>query len=248
MLVGTGSTMSEWDPDLLDRLAKNNRLILVDYLGVGLSGPVPSRSFTFADVADQVAAFLKAKEEGPVNILGWSMGGFVAQQLAINHPRQVSKLIVAGSNPGGRQAVLGPKSVQRLDSDGQASDKEVLKELYPRTRAGQREGRAFLRRLERAGATGQIPNNFRVSQQIQKAQVRAEDQWLASEANWNGLAGLGAPLLAAAGREDRVTPAINMRRIARQAGSGSYRSFAGSHAFLFSDRVRFAAAVDRFLR
>lgn len=247
MLTGTGSTMSEWDPALLRRLAKNNRLILVDYLGVGLSGKQPQKSFTFADVSDEIAAFLAAKEDRPVTVLGWSMGGFVAQQLAIRHPGQVSKVIIAASNPGGQEAVLGSPQAQRLDSDGNASDREILKELYPRTKRGQREGRAFLRRLETASASGEIPDDFNVSPQIQKSQVRAEDQWLRSEANWNGLKRLSKPLLATAGRADQVTPPLNMRRIAMRAGAGRYQLFPGSHAFLFSDRDNFARAVDRFL-
>ena len=51
------------------------------------------------------------------NVLGWSMGGFVAQRLAVDHPERVGHLILAGTNPGGSEAVLGTRQAQAIDSD-----------------------------------------------------------------------------------------------------------------------------------
>lgn len=245
MLTGTGSTMSEWDPALISLLARDRRLILLDYPGVGLSSSYQGR-LSFARMADQVNGFLDARGLTGVDVLGWSMGGFVAQQLAVRHPQRVRRLILAGTNPGGSRAVLGSEEDQRSDSDPDRSDREVLKELYPRTRRGQAEGRAFLRRLEKASQEGVIPDDFRVPERTQRDQVKAEDPWLSSNANWDALRRLEMPVLAAAGRLDRATPPVNMRRIARRAG-GQYAEFPGSHAFLFSDRRAFSARVSRFL-
>ena len=87
MLMGTGSTMAEWDPALLRLLARHQRLILFDYPGVGLSGPWRGRSFD--SLADSTAALMDAIGVEHADVLGWSMGGFVAQRLAVDHPERV---------------------------------------------------------------------------------------------------------------------------------------------------------------
>ena len=198
-------------------------------------------------MADQTARFMRAIGVPRADVLGWSMGGFVAQQLAIRHPGSVRRLVLAGTNPGGRRSVLGPRWAQEIDS-GADSDADALKVLYPRTRAGRAEGRAFLRRLERASASGEIPDDFRVPAATLRAQVAAEDPWLRSDANFTALAGVRAPTLVAGGSQDVVVPPANVRAIARRIPGARLDLYRGAgHAFLFEDRRRFAAAVDAFL-
>ena len=245
MLIGTGSTMAEWDPALLRLLARHHRLILLDYPGVGRSGPWRGRT-GFDSLAGYVAGLMKVIGIPRAAVLGWSMGGFVAQRLAIDHPGRVSRLILAGTNPGGRQAVLGPRRFQEIDSEPDPPTSAILRELYPPDRLG--EGRAFLHRLERASRSGEIPDDFHVAAATTNRQVAAEGPWLRSERNWRQLAGLAAPTLAAAGAGDPVVPPLNLRRIARRVPGARFQRFAGRHAFLFQERVAFSRAVERFLR
>ncbi len=244
MLTGTGSTMAEWDPALLRLLARRHRLVLFDYPGVGRSGPWRGRSFD--SLATVAAGLIGATGLRSADVLGWSMGGFVAQRLALDHPGRVGRLILAGTNPGGRAAVLGTPAAQAVDSEPDPPLRAILRELYPRGRQG--EARSFLRRVRRASASGEIPGDFRVPAATVRAQVAAEGPWLRSERNYRQLAGLGVPTLAAAGARDPVTPAVNLRRIAARVPGARFRRFAGAHAFLFQSRARFARAVERFLR
>jgi len=92
-----------------------------------------------------------------------------------------------------------------------------------------------------------LPDNFRVNQKTQQSQIKAENQWLASEANWRDLAQIKIPVWATAGKQDKVTPAINMKRISDQVQLGQYHLFAGSHAFLFSARKVFSSRLQKFL-
>ena len=239
MLMGTGSTMAEWDPALLRLLARNHRLILFDYPGVGLSGPWHGRSFD--SLARTTAAFMDAIEVPRADVLGWSMGGFVAQRLAVDEPQRVSHLILAGTNPGGDQAVLGTREAQAIDSEPNPTDADILRELYPPGR--QAEGRRFLRRLVRASRTGEVPDDFDVPAATTDAQVAAEDPWLRSDRNYRQLATVAAPTLAAAGRQDPVVPPVNLRRIEARIPQSTYRVFTGAHAFLFQEREAFARAV-----
>jgi pimeloyl-ACP methyl ester carboxylesterase len=243
MLIGTGSTMAEWDPALLRLLAPHHRLVLFDYPGVGLSGPWRGRSFD--SLADATAGLMKAIRLPKANVLGWSMGGFVAQRLAVDHPGRVSRLILAGTNPGGSRAVLGTARAQAIDSEPHPSDADILHELYPPDR--QAEGRRFLRRLERASQSGEIPDDFHVPAVTTDRQVAAEDPWLRSNRNYRQLAGIAAPTLAAAGAADPVVPPVNLRRIAARIPRSRLVVFPGAHAFLFQERRPFTRAVDRFL-
>jgi pimeloyl-ACP methyl ester carboxylesterase len=242
MLIGTGSTMAEWDPALLRLLAREHRLLLFDYPGVGRSGPWRGRSFD--SLAATTARLLDALGVAKADVLGWSMGGFVAQRLAIGYPERVSQLILAGTNPGGGRTVLGPPAAQAIDSDPDPAEREILRELYPPDR--QREGRRFLRRLVRASRSGEIPDDFDVPAATTEAQVAAEDPWLRSNRNFRQLAALEVPVLAAAGRRDPVVPPVNLRRIAARAPQSELLVLPGAHAFLFQERARFARAVDAF--
>lgn len=243
MLIGTGSTMAEWDPALLRLLARERRLILFDYPGAGLSGPWHGRSFE--SLANTVAGLMNAIHLARADVLGWSMGGFVAQRLAVDHPDRVSHLILAGTNPGGSQTVLGTPKAQAIDSDPNPTDAAILNELYPPDR--QAEGRHFLRRLGRASRKGEIPDDFDVPAATTRAQVSAEDPWLRSNRNYRQLASLTTPTLAAAGARDPVAPPANLRRIAAQIPKSRLVVFPGAHAFLFQERRRFTQAVNRFL-
>jgi pimeloyl-ACP methyl ester carboxylesterase len=245
MLMGTGSTMSEWDPALLSLLARHHRLIMFDYPGIGWSGPWRG-SLTFAGLADEVARFMAAIGVDKADVLGWSMGGFVSQQLAIRHPSRADKLVLAGTNPGGGRAVLGTQEHQELDSNPNPSLAEILgDELYPPNELA--EGYRFAHRLEAASQSGVIPNDFHVAPATVHAQVAAEDPWLLSNANFRALGSLPMPVLATGGHEDPVVPPINLRRIAARVPDARLRLFAGAHAFLFQQRVAFAKVVDRFL-
>jgi pimeloyl-ACP methyl ester carboxylesterase len=243
MLIGTGSTMAEWDPALLRLLAGDHRLVLFDYPGVGRSGPWHGRSFD--SLADATARLMAAIDLPKANVLGWSMGGFVAQRLVIDHPQRVSRLILAGTNPGGSRTVLGTLKAQAIDSKPDPSEADILHELYSPDR--QTEGHRFLRRLERASQSGEIPNDFHVPAATTHRQVAAEDPWLRSDRNYRQLATVAAPTLATAGAQDPVVPPVNLRRIAARIPDAEFAVFPGAHAFLFQARHPFARAVDRFL-
>jgi pimeloyl-ACP methyl ester carboxylesterase len=243
MLTGTGSTMAEWDPALLRLLARDHRLVLFDYPGVGRSGPWRGRGFD--SLADATAGLMAAIHLPKADVLGWSMGGFVAQRLAIDHPQQVSHLILAGTNPGGSRTVLGTPKAQAIDSEPDPSETDVLRELYPPGR--QAEGRRFLRRLQSASQSGEVPDDFHVPASTTHRQVAAENPWLRSNRNYRELVAITAPTLAAAGAQDPVVPPINLRRIAARIPGAKSEVFPGAHAFLFQARRQFTRAVDHFL-
>jgi pimeloyl-ACP methyl ester carboxylesterase len=246
LLNGTGSPLAEWDPALLSGLARDRRVIVFDYPGLGASGPAP-QTITMPRMADWTAGLIDALDLGRPDVLGWSMGGFVAQQLALRHPDLVGGLILAGTNPGGPDTVLGPRWVQAVDSDPAAGDAAYLRTNYPALPCAQARGRGFLDRLERAVLSGRYPVP-RTPTRTYDAMVRAEDPWLASDANRRDLARIAAPTLVITGGRDVVTPPANSRLIAR-AIPGARLALVprAGHSFLFQEPIRVARVIDDFL-
>ncbi|RFU77531.1 alpha beta-hydrolase [Trichoderma arundinaceum] len=141
-LIHFRGTMDTWDPSVIDPVAKSRPVILFDNAGVGhSSGEVPH---TVRGMADHVAVFLKAlKPGGPVDILGFSIGGYIAQMVALNHPELVRKLVIAGSGPS-----HGPQ-IQPLGDDIAATaiappSQEGFQALFfPYTPAGKAASQKF---------------------------------------------------------------------------------------------------------
>src|SRR2546425_12464111 len=90
-------TMDDWDPEFVARLAAARHVIRFDNLGIGeSSGETPN---TVRGMADVVPLLLDALGIDAVDLLGWSLGGFVAQTVAFNWPERIRQLVIAGSGP-----------------------------------------------------------------------------------------------------------------------------------------------------
>jgi len=243
LLNGTASPMSEWDPALLGALAVQRRVIVFDYPGLGQSGPAPD-SWTFDHAADWINDWLRVIEPAaPVDVLGWSMGGFIAQRLAVQHPERIRRLVLAATNPGGDATVLGPRWAQDADSSGSLAG--YLSTNYPPS--GRAAGKRFLTRLESALSSGRYPD-VEVPAKTRRAMVRAEDPWLRSGTNLAELGTVTLPTLVITGRTDVITPVANSRVLARAIPGARLVLRAGAgHSFLFQRPLRAAAEISRFL-
>ena len=103
VLNGFAATSADWDPSFIDRLTSSNQLILVDNRGIGRSTD-NGQPFDIAKLADDAARVIEMLGIERVNVLGWSMGGFIAQTLALQQPGRINKLILLSTDPGGSDA------------------------------------------------------------------------------------------------------------------------------------------------
>ena len=245
LLNGTGSPMAHWDPRLLTLLSRHHRVIVFDYPGLGGSGP-PPRSITIARMARWSVGLLDALDIKRTDVLGWSMGGFVTQVMLRRYPERIRRAVLAGTNPGGSRTRLGPAWAQRLDSDPDAGLAGYLRTNYPRTQCAQRHGRASVRRVNQAIATGRYPPE-RIPASTYRAMVRAEDPWLRSNTNWRALRHVRRPVLVIAGTNDVLTPPSNSKQIAARLPRGRSALVRGAgHAFLFQDPKTTDRVLVRF--
>ena len=93
VLNGFAATSADWDPSFIDRLASSNQLILVNNRGIGGSTD-NGLPFNIAKLADDAARVIETLGIQLQSVIGWSMGGFIAQALAVKYPDRVDKLVL----------------------------------------------------------------------------------------------------------------------------------------------------------
>ena len=110
VLNGFGATSADWDPSFIDRLASSNELILLNNRGIGGSTD-DGQSFDIAKLADDAAHVIETLGFERASVMGWSMGGFIAQTLAVEAPDRVHKLCLLSTDSGGTEADLASPDV-----------------------------------------------------------------------------------------------------------------------------------------
>ena len=110
VLNGFAATSADWAPSFIDTLASSNELILLDNRGIGRSTD-NGRPFGIEQLADDAARVIEMLDVERPNVLGWSMGGFIAQRLALQHPDRINKLILLSTDLGGANADLASADV-----------------------------------------------------------------------------------------------------------------------------------------
>jgi pimeloyl-ACP methyl ester carboxylesterase len=105
VLNGLAATSADWDPLFIERLASANELTLLDNRGIGASTDTGA-PFDIDQLADNTARVIQGLGFERASVLGWSLGGFIAQTLALQHPDRIDRLILLSTDPGGVDAEL----------------------------------------------------------------------------------------------------------------------------------------------
>ena len=111
LIIGADASMDDWPPSFVDALAAHHEVVVFDNAGVGRTSAVSATaSLSITAMASQTSALISALRLRRPAVLGWSMGGMIAQALAVSHPAQVSRLILAATAVGTGKAVPLPPS------------------------------------------------------------------------------------------------------------------------------------------
>jgi pimeloyl-ACP methyl ester carboxylesterase len=250
LVAGSSNTMAEWDPRLLDALARDHRVIIFDNRGAGTStGSVDH--LTIALMAHDTEQLISQVTRGRADVLAWSMGGFIAQKLAIAYPQRVHRLVLASTDCGGAGTQPPTPRALRILTDPNATQAERMSILFPKDQ--QAAGAAWGEAIGAAfAANGYKPeSSFTVSAETARAQTRAAGQlWLRrGGGTCSHLDRITQPTLVAAGRRDVISPVSNHEALVKGiAGSTALVYDDAGHAFLFQPELGFGAAVNGFLR
>ena len=238
------AVLDDWDPAVVDGLAAARRVILVDLRGVGASGGTAPDSVE-AMAADAVA-FVEALGLATVDLLGYSLGGMVAQEVVQRRPDLVRRIVLAGTSPAGDAgpadtfAVL-QDAMQNATAEGK-HPKHFL--FFSPTAVSQAAGDAFLGRLDQRTQD----RDTAVTNETIGAQVTALAKWEGSSSS-SGLAGVRQPVLVVNGDDDTMIPTISSFNLARQLPNAELSIYPGSgHGALFQHHDLFVQQVLDFLR
>jgi pimeloyl-ACP methyl ester carboxylesterase len=232
------------DPALVDALARTREVILFDNAGVGGStGTVPRAVTTMAHDA---LSFIDALELREIDVLGYSLGGFVAQELVLIRPRLVRRLVLAGTGPQGGDDLHGftDETFVNANLDQPGAD-DILALLFERSETSLAKGREFLQRI----FTRTEDRDTRATLEVRDAQLDAITTWGIPDASRLGrLAGITQPVLVANGDNDRMVPTKNSYLLAERLPNARLKIYPDAgHGFVFQYPADFAGEVERFL-
>jgi pimeloyl-ACP methyl ester carboxylesterase len=241
ILNGFAATSADWDPSFIDRLASSNELILLDNRGIGRSAD-NGRPFDIAQLADDVLRVVETLGVERVNMLGWSMGGFIAQTLGVQHPGRISKLILLSTDPGGADADLAPAAVwsQLIDMSGTPHDqaRRLLSLLFPSDVA-----ESIYREFGDIVAAARA----RLSPSLINRQAAAMDAWHRTGVG-NRLQEMNVPVLIATGTADVVIPPSNSLKLVNAIPGARLAQFnGGGHALMAQYPRPLADLINSFL-
>lgn len=238
LIMGYGATMDVWDPHFLENLSSKYRVIVFDNRGMG-NTTAPPGNFSIAQFANDTAGLMTALGIDKAHVLGWSMGSFVAQEMAIRHPEKVNKIILYAGDCGGKEAVAPSPEVLKDLSDSSGSPEEsgmrLLNLLFPKDWLATQP--AFYKWFP-------IPKETSLPENIER-QMQAIATW---PGTYEQLGSIKSPALVVTGTEDVVTPPENAFILAQKINGSWLVQFNGAgHGLMYQYPDRLAKIIEDFI-
>lgn len=241
-LVHLAAVLDNWDPRVMDGIAAKHHIIAFDNRGIGASSGSPSNSME--QMADDAVTFIKAMGLKQVDLLGFSMGGMVAQEIVLKEPRIVRKMIIAGTGPAGGEGISTVAGVTVYDMmrglfTGQDA-KQFL--FFTRTPSGIEAGKAFLERLKERAEN----RDKEISVSAFVAQLQALRAW--GEKAPADLSVVKQPVLVVNGDDDRMVPTKNTYDLAKRLPNSTLIIYPDAgHGGIFQHQDTFVPSALEFL-
>ena len=238
LIMGYSSTMDMWDPLFLDNLSSKYKVIIFDNRGMG-NTTAPPGNFSIAQYANDTAGLMAALNIEKADILGWSMGSFVAQELAIRYPGKVNKIILYAGDCGGKEAVMPSSQVLKDLSNTSGSPEEkgmrLFNLLFPKNWLSKQP--PFYKWFPLPKETS-LPENI-------KRQAQAIATWPGS---FDRIGSIKSPTLVVTGKEDVITPPENAFILAQKINASWLVQFEGAgHGLMYQYPDRLAKIVADFI-
>ncbi|MEX1655825.1 alpha/beta hydrolase [Streptomyces pseudovenezuelae] len=237
-------TLDSWDPRLIDTIAARREVILVDNVGVG--GSTGTTASTVQQMALDAIDFIDALKLPRYDVFGFSLGGEVAQEVALRRPWQVRRVVLAATGPQGGvdQRASDPNILQRTLKDNPGPE-DYLFLFFKNTASSQAAGGEFLRRLGQRTSDPDAP----ASLATRDHQLTAWSEWgIPDKSRLGRLNALFQPTLVADGESDILMPAKNSQLLAKYLPNAQLHIYPDAgHGFLYQYAVKFGTEVNVFL-
>ena len=236
--------LDNWDPALIDALASTRRVVTFDNVGVGQStGATPS---TVIQMARDAIAYLEAMEFDAVDLVGFSIGSFVAQEIALTRPALVRRLVLASSAPQGAAGMHGwaPEVIGAVGAPAPNPD-GYLRVFFTHSNASRQSGVETLGRLTARTEERDHPTTW----QTRQAQYDAVCAWgIPDHGLLQRVSAIRVPVFVANGDSDPMILPHYSYLLAGLMPQSRVKLYPDSaHGFLFQHRAEFARDVEAFL-
>ncbi len=236
--------LDSWDPALIDNLATARRVVAFDNAGVG--GSTGTTPHAIEQMAHDAIAFIAAMGFSKADILGFSIGSFVAQEIALIRPDLVRRLILASAAPQGADGIHGwaPEVIGAVGTP-QTSPEEYLGVFFTSSPSSHKAGQEALGRMYSRTQDRDTPTTWAV----REAQYDAVCTWgIPDHAALQRLAAITHPVFVANGDSDPMIPPRYSHLIAGLLPHAAVKIYPdAAHGFLFQYHSEFGADVTEFL-
>jgi pimeloyl-ACP methyl ester carboxylesterase len=243
MLQHFTGTMDDWDPAVTNGLAQQFKIVLFDNKGVSASeGQTPDN---IAEMARNTIEFIKALGYTKVNLLGFSMGGFIAQQIALDEPQLVNRIILAGTGQKGGEGITD--IVKPLTASGAMTpDEQKLYLFYAPSESSRELGRQSLARIH----SRMVNRDPQATNETITAQLHAIIGWgQADQLALDQLKNIMQPVLIVNGNNDIVVPTINSYTLFQNLPNAKLSLFQdANHGAIFQFHEQFLMEAIFFLK
>ena len=240
--VHLAATLDNWDPRIVDPIAKDHHVITFDQRGVGAStGKVPD---SIEAMADDAYTFIRALGFDKIDIFSFSLGGFIAQALVVEHPELVRKLVLTGTGPAGGKDIDKVAGTTYYDILRAALTRSDAKEFlfFNRNATGKPAAKAFIKRLRERTVDRDAPIKVKAFQ----TQLNAIKKWGRSAPA--DLSKITQPTLIANGDNDRMVPSVLSEDLHRRITGSELIIYPDSgHGGIFQFHDKFAPVAVEFL-
>ena len=240
--------LDNWDPAVLDGLAKDREVVIFNNAGVASStGEVPS---TFAGMAKNAEAFIDVLGLRQIDLLGFSIGGMVAQQIVVDRPELVRKLILIGTAPrnhdaGNGQGHITPETAAIFGAAYNPPENLWLKVFFTDSEASQAAGRAFLKRYLSRTENRDAP----IDEKVAPAQIAAVGDWGSRPGErFAYLKNIHQPTLVVSGNHDVIVYTVNSLHLVQTLPNAKLILYPDSnHGSWYQNHEEFVFEANRFL-
>ncbi|MCE4606135.1 MAG: alpha/beta hydrolase [Desulfurococcales archaeon] len=242
MIMGLGADTNWWPPRIIEEFSKDYKVVVFDNRGAGRSDK-PDTKYTIDLMADDVLGLMDHLGVRKAYILGVSMGGMIAQSLAIRYPEVVRKLVLCVTSPGGPEAVPPrPEAMEQLLLDRSSVSVEVLAEMLIQTLLTEDYVKQHYEELK--------PYILRALQYPIPSHAYMRQLEAISEFDtYDELDKIKAPTLVISGGKDIIVPHENGRILARKIPNSKLIIFEYSgHGLILQETDRFISVVKKFLK
>ncbi|SAK77454.1 alpha/beta hydrolase [Caballeronia hypogeia] len=247
LITGFRATLGEWNAYFLGELAKHHDVIVFDNRGVGRSTATPARfgaDYGIRDMAADAADVMAGLKLSRVDVVGWSMGGMIAQQLALDAREKVASLtLIATAPPGPQAAPVPPRVLQVLSGAGPDAFGQIMAALFPANVVAD-ASKCFVGDMF-------APRGYKgrpVPEPVAAQQNEAMTRWFADTAAADALRRSPVRTLVIAGANDDVLADTNGRRLEQMIPRARLDVVADAgHALMFQYPLELARHIEAFV-